>query len=140
VSVDEIHQPSGDRRKGADQSNFWNFSCEIPNASANAFRSPTLNLPQSAFRFLNRSFVILSTRAWMLLCGSVAMLAGGLLLCLFGRELMLKMLENNSVNFGLVSLKYSRWAAYGCVFLAAIMVGFFTIEVAVTSKLPENGE
>jgi hypothetical protein len=79
----------------------------------------------------------LPKRAWGILISSVIVLSGGLLLCMFGKELMLKMLAENLVSLDYWPLIYSRWGAYGCLVISAALISFFTLELANNSgKLP----
>jgi hypothetical protein len=81
-----------------------------------------------------------SKRAWALISGSVICLTGALLLSLFGRELLVKMIEDNHVEFDLMALKYSRWTTYGCIILTAILAGLFFIDVAISPSTGQNAE
>jgi hypothetical protein len=75
----------------------------------------------------------LSNRAWGLLVAGIILLGGALLFCLFGQELMLKMLAANLTDLEYAPLTATRWFAYGCFLVAAILIGFFAVEVAGSS-------
>ena len=72
----------------------------------------------------------LSHRAWGLLSAGVIFLAGGLIICLASREVLLTMVARNAVDLTLPALLYGRWSTYLCIVLAAVCVGFFAAEAA----------
>ncbi len=74
----------------------------------------------------------LSDRAWGMLSAGIVCLTGALVLTLLGRELMLLMIARNAVELTLPALLVGRWATYICLIAAAVLVGFFAVEVAVT--------
>ena len=57
-------------------------------------------------------------------------LAAALILCLLSREILLQMIGNNAVDFSRDALQYGRWAAYGCLVFASLLIGFFAVEVS----------
>lgn len=73
-------------------------------------------------------------RAWALFSGGSILLAGALILCFLGRELLLNMTARNAIDFSLPALKFGRWAMYICVTLAAMLIGFFALDVALAPK------
>lgn len=64
-----------------------------------------------------------------LLMGSIIMLSGALLFCLFGREIMLKMIADNMAALNYWPLILCRWIAYSCMVIAAVLISFFTLEL-----------
>jgi hypothetical protein len=84
--------------------------------------------------------VALSGRAWALLTTGIILLTGALLFCLIGREMLLTMMAQNSVDLSLARLLYTRWAAYGCLVGAGALVGFYAVEAAVPADSYELTE
>lgn len=82
--------------------------------------------------------LVLSLRAWALIGSGVILLTGALILSILGQELLLKMIEQNVIDLSLQSLNFARWASYGCLILAAMLIGFFCMEVTMVSKASQN--
>jgi hypothetical protein len=78
----------------------------------------------------------LTPRAWFMLMSGVILLAGALILALVGRELLLTMLAHNAVEINLTSLACARWAGYGCMVIAAVLIALFGAEVAAAPIEP----
>ncbi|MBV9988338.1 MAG: hypothetical protein JO301_11715 [Chitinophagaceae bacterium] len=76
----------------------------------------------------------LSIKAWSLLSSGIVALIGALILCFFGKELLLKMIDNNVIRFDMGALKYTRWVSYICIILGSVFIGFFATEIAIISK------
>ena len=81
----------------------------------------------------------LSDRAWGMLSAGLVCLTGALVLTLLGREVMLLMIARNAVELTLPALLVGRWATYICLVAAAVLVGFFAVEVAVTPAAASAG-
>ncbi|HEX6039593.1 hypothetical protein [Longimicrobium sp.] len=60
-------------------------------------------------------------------------LAAALILCLLSREILLQMMGDNAVDFTRDSLQYGRWASYGCLVLASVLIGLFAVDVTKIS-------
>jgi hypothetical protein len=81
-----------------------------------------------------KSGAIINSRSWALLMAGLVMLAGSLIFCFLGREQLLAMVAHNAIDFTLPGLRYGRWFSYICLVSAALLVGFFTLEVALSPK------
>lgn len=102
-----------------------------------------ITIISSAFAFIaflvtfqSQRGMVLSSKAWGWLCTGIIVLVGGLVLCLFGKELLINMSVVNSVDLSLPALSFSRIANYYCLIIAAVCIGFFAMEIATGSSTP----
>lgn len=114
------------------------------NALSSSF-GDIITIISSAFAFIaflvtyqSQRGMVLSRTAWGWLCGGIIVLLGGLILCLFGKELLINMSVVNSVDLDLPALSFSRIANYYCLIIAAVCIGFFAMEIATGSSNPKQ--
>jgi hypothetical protein len=81
---------------------------------------------------------VVTPMAWALLGAGLVFLTAGLILALFGREFIILMITRNAVELGIPMLNYGRWLSYSTIVLAAILISFFAIEVAVAEPPKEQ--
>ena len=81
----------------------------------------------------------LGTRPWELLGLALAALLGSLLFALLGRETVLGMIGNNSVDLALPALTTGRWITYALLLAAASLLGFFALDVMLAPPPPDPG-
>jgi dolichyl-phosphate-mannose--protein O-mannosyl transferase len=84
--------------------------------------------------------VELSTWAWSLLGAALLLLFGALMFSLLGRELLVSMISANAVAIDAVALQVGRRAFYICFLVAAIAVGVFALDVALTPPRADHLE
>lgn len=83
--------------------------------------------------FTHERGVALGTQAWVLLAAALLFLLGALMSALLARETLLVMLSRNAISISdAPGLVYGRWGFYFFFVLAAMCIGFFAVEVAVS--------
>ena len=75
----------------------------------------------------------------LMLTGTI-FLAGSLVFCLLGREMLLLMVSRNAIDLGASALQFSRWTAYACLVAAASSASLFAMEVtlSVSDSAPQT--
>lgn len=80
--------------------------------------------------FQSKKNLKLSKKSWGLLLAGIIILLCSLILCLLGKELLITMSINNSVNIESLALTFSRKAINICLILSTICVSFFALEIS----------